>query len=106
LHGAASLVLDTGDDSTTGVLVHRIAGRYDPDSREGRTDESSRLRHWSRSRARRANLREGAAAKRMPRIAFLTTTAPGSSPTTDAFREGLRELGYVEDQNISIEWRW
>jgi putative ABC transport system substrate-binding protein len=44
--------------------------------------------------------------KRMPRIAFLTTTAPGSSPTTDAFREGLRELGYVEDQNISIEWRW
>jgi putative tryptophan/tyrosine transport system substrate-binding protein len=49
---------------------------------------------------------EAQRAKRMPRIAFLTTTSPGSSPTTDAFRQGLRELGYVEGQNIVIEWRW
>jgi ABC-type uncharacterized transport system substrate-binding protein len=48
----------------------------------------------------------GQQAGRMPRIAFLTTTSPGGSPTTDAFRQGLRELGYVEGQNIAIEWRW
>jgi putative tryptophan/tyrosine transport system substrate-binding protein len=49
---------------------------------------------------------EAQQARTMPRIAFLTTTSPGSSPTTDAFRQGLRELGYVEGQNITIEWRW
>jgi putative tryptophan/tyrosine transport system substrate-binding protein len=43
---------------------------------------------------------------KLPRIAFLSTTSPGSSPTTDAFLQGLRDLGYVEGQNILMEWRW
>ena len=43
---------------------------------------------------------------KVPRVAFLTTTMPGSSPTTDGFQQGLRDLGYVEGQNIVIEWRW
>jgi putative ABC transport system substrate-binding protein len=43
---------------------------------------------------------------KIPRIAFLSTTTPGSSPTTDGFRQGLSDLGYVEGQNIAIEWRW
>src|SRR5262249_15668894 len=42
-------------------------------------------------------------ASRIPRIAFLTTTSPGRSPATDAFVRGLRELGYVEGQNI-VSW--
>jgi putative ABC transport system substrate-binding protein len=33
-------------------------------------------------------------------------TSPESSPTSDAFRQGLRDLGYVEGRNIGIEWRW
>src|SRR3989442_15747080 len=39
-----------------------------------------------------------------PRIGWLSTSAPGLFDT--AFRQGLRELGYVEGQNITIEWRW
>jgi putative ABC transport system substrate-binding protein len=43
---------------------------------------------------------------KLPRIAFLTTTGPGGSPTTDAFVHGLRELGYIEGQSLAVEWRW
>jgi putative tryptophan/tyrosine transport system substrate-binding protein len=46
-------------------------------------------------------------AKKIPRIGFL---APGSSssdsPRVDPFRQGLRELGYTEGQNIVIELRF
>ena len=49
---------------------------------------------------------EAQPAGRIPRIAFLSTTSPENSPTTDAFRQGLRELGYVDGRNISIEYRW
>ena len=43
---------------------------------------------------------------KIPRIAYLTA-APLSSMVdrTDAFRQGLRELGYVEGKNITIELR-
>jgi len=49
-----------------------------------------------------------------PRIGFLSPGSPsdaGRSPSNlavlfAAFREGLRELGYVEGQNIEIESRW
>ena len=43
---------------------------------------------------------------KIPRIAFITTTSPGGSPPIDAFRGGLRDLGYIEGQNLLIEWRW
>jgi ABC-type uncharacterized transport system substrate-binding protein len=42
--------------------------------------------------------------KKVPRIGFLSATGP--QPRNEAFREGLRELGYVEGQNIVIEWRF
>ena len=45
-------------------------------------------------------------AGKVARVAFLSTTSSPDSPTTAAFREGLHELGYVESQNIIIEWRW
>ena len=44
--------------------------------------------------------------RRLPRVAFITTTSPESSTSADAFRQRLRDLGYVEGQNIIIEWRW
>ncbi len=44
--------------------------------------------------------------KKVPRIGFLTATSPSAvSARTEAFRQGLRELGYVEGKNIVIELR-
>ena len=42
---------------------------------------------------------------KIPRIGFLSPNSP-SDYRLEAFRQGLRELGYVEGQNISIEARW
>jgi len=44
--------------------------------------------------------------RKLPRVAFITTTAPETSTSAAAFRQRLNELGYVEGQNIVIEWRW
>jgi len=44
--------------------------------------------------------------KKVPRIGYLTgSSLPAISQRTEAFRQGLRELGYVEGKNIVIEWR-
>ena len=42
-----------------------------------------------------------------PRIAFLGAESPSTSQhLLDAFRQGLREHGYVDGQNIALEVRW
>jgi putative ABC transport system substrate-binding protein len=44
---------------------------------------------------------------KVPRIGFLATVSPSTiSDRVEAFRQGLRELGYVEGKNIVIEWRY
>src|SRR6266542_7138775 len=44
--------------------------------------------------------------KKAPRIGFLIgTSLSAASARVEAFRQGLRELGYVEGKNIVIEWR-
>ena len=40
----------------------------------------------------------------VPRIAYLVPSSPSAiAARADAFRQGLRELGYVEGKNIVIE---
>src|SRR5215472_16370788 len=42
-----------------------------------------------------------------PVVGFLHVAASNSFPLyVAAFREGLQETGYVEDQNVTIEYRW
>jgi putative tryptophan/tyrosine transport system substrate-binding protein len=49
---------------------------------------------------------EGQQAKKVPQIGFLaTSSASALAARIEAFRQGLRELGYLEAKNIVIEWR-
>src|SRR5438309_3147398 len=44
---------------------------------------------------------------KIPRIGFLIGTSPtANAARVEAFRQGLRELGYVEGKTIVIEWRY
>jgi putative ABC transport system substrate-binding protein len=50
---------------------------------------------------------EAQQSKKVPRIGYLSVLSPSSdSARIEAFRQGLRELGYVEEENISIEPRY
>jgi ABC transporter substrate binding protein len=45
--------------------------------------------------------------KRVPRIGYFAARSATSAPSRDeAFRQGLRDLGYVDGQNIIVEWRF
>jgi len=45
--------------------------------------------------------------QKLSRVGWLAAGSPsGVAPLTNAFREGLRQLGYVEGKNIAIEYRY
>jgi len=44
--------------------------------------------------------------KAMPVIGYLNGSSPAANVSLAAFQQGLRETGWVEGQNLSIEYRW
>jgi putative ABC transport system substrate-binding protein len=45
--------------------------------------------------------------KKIPRIGYLGVTSPSANEVRiEAFRQGLRQLGHMEGENIVIEYRW
>ena len=48
---------------------------------------------------------EAQQAAKIPRVGLLRPGSP-PDPYVDAFRQGLRDLGYVEPQTIALEYRW
>jgi putative ABC transport system substrate-binding protein len=54
-----------------------------------------------------AGLIEAQQPKKVPRIGYLDAGSPATTGhRVEAFMQGLRDLGYVEGQNIVIEYRW
>jgi hypothetical protein len=49
------------------------------------------------------SLAQAQQAKKLPRVGFLV---PGTASSISARKEGLRELGYAESQNILIDYRY
>jgi putative tryptophan/tyrosine transport system substrate-binding protein len=45
---------------------------------------------------------------KLPHVAFLSPESSTGGPLgyDDAFRDGLRDFGYVDGQNVSLEWRY
>jgi putative ABC transport system substrate-binding protein len=48
---------------------------------------------------------QGQAAPKVPRVGVLGERSP-ADPFHEAFRQGLHELGYIEGQNIALEYRY
>ena len=45
--------------------------------------------------------------KKIPRVGFLGLTSPAAhAQFLEAFRRGLRDLGYIDGESISVEYRW
>ena len=45
-------------------------------------------------------------AQQPAKVARIGYLSPGSPPASPAFWQGMRDLGYVEGQNILVEYRW
>jgi putative ABC transport system substrate-binding protein len=43
---------------------------------------------------------------KIPRVGIVTTEESERAPKFDAFRAGLRDLGYIEGRNLILEFRF
>jgi putative ABC transport system substrate-binding protein len=52
-------------------------------------------------------LAAGAQQRPMPVVGFMNIFSPENVPQwVAAFRQGLKEIGFVEGQNVAVEYRW
>jgi putative tryptophan/tyrosine transport system substrate-binding protein len=51
-------------------------------------------------------LAEAQQVKKVPLIGLLAAFSSSNPARIEAFRQGLRDLGYVEGKNIVIQYRW
>ena len=49
---------------------------------------------------------EGQQPRKIPHIGVLASRSPEAPGPSEGLYQGLRELGYVEGRNVTIEWRW
>ncbi len=57
-------------------------------------------------RRRRGRWRRARSRQELPTIGFLGADASAFSPWTSAFVAHLRDLGWIENRNVAIEYRW
>jgi hypothetical protein len=87
------------------IKIFRNAIRWlqsdNPKSKMGGTFCNHRRAHGVRGEGR------GPAAKKVPRIGYLSSSDPATEFTrAEAIRLALRKLRYIEGQNIAIEYRY
>ena len=76
-------------------------------SREKHEEKNHRSLLFALCSLRFASSAEAQQPKKVPRIGYLSTLDPASeSARSEAIRLALRELGYIEGQNIAIEYRY
>jgi putative ABC transport system substrate-binding protein len=89
------------------IIVNTIS-----DERRSQTAAVGRVSNWLRVVAIAVTIVFGAAAqaqqpKKIPRIGYFSAINPTSeSSRSEAIRQALREQGYIDGQNIAIEYRY
>jgi ABC-type uncharacterized transport system substrate-binding protein len=103
--GDGSRILDASVENEEGFEIGRLVSRRFPVSRIMRAVLAAVFTVGVLA----VSLTAGVAQQRthLPRIGFLTAFSPSDVPVwRDGFRQGLRDLGYTEGQNIIVEYRY